>query len=506
MISRRAVTAASLALTVLALAPAALTQPAPLELRVMTLNIWYGGEQVNFASVAEVIRAAQADVVGIQEPDGNLYRLADAVGFAHVDPRRNLISRFPLFDSGLGRRTGSDPVPSSITALDASHLYAWVMVRPGEVVAIANTHLSSDDYGPEAVRDGAPLAAVLELEQRVRVPQVEPFLALPEILKDIPLFLTGDLNTPSHRDWSSAVQPVRSEVIRYPIEWPVTRRLENSGWRDSFREAHTDPARRPGFTWTAGMPHPYVRARETIDRIDFVFASGAAQTLRSEIVGEPGGDGVDISVAPYPSDHRGVVSSFRVIPAPAPPLVSVEPRTVARGADLLVRGFDPQSEGWRVTIVPADAALDKSLLRIVEDVGAWRRAARISSRQWLPGEYDAVLLDARDAELTRTRFVVRDAGAPVMLQALSGRVRAGEPVRVRWSNAPGHRHDWIGVFRAGAAAGDALSFTHVDARYSGEISLPTLVRGEPLSAGSYELRFMRDDSHTVEASAWFDIR
>jgi hypothetical protein len=36
------------------------------------------------------------------------------------------------------------------------------MVRPGEVVAIANTHLSSDDYGPEAVRDGAPLAAVLD--------------------------------------------------------------------------------------------------------------------------------------------------------------------------------------------------------------------------------------------------------------------------------------------------------------------------------------------------------
>ena len=108
MISRRAVTAASLALTVLALAPAAFTQPAPLELRVMTLNIWYGGEQVNFASVAEVIRAAQADVVGIQEPDGNLYRLADAVGFAHVDPRRNLISRYPLFDSAIGRRTRSD--------------------------------------------------------------------------------------------------------------------------------------------------------------------------------------------------------------------------------------------------------------------------------------------------------------------------------------------------------------------------------------------------------------
>ncbi|NDE02033.1 MAG: hypothetical protein EBZ91_09880, partial [Gammaproteobacteria bacterium] len=131
MISRRAVFAAWLALTVPALAPAEETQPAPLELRVMTFNIWYGGDQVNFASVAAAIRAANADVIGVQEPDGNLYRLAEAVGFAHVDPRRNLISRYPLFDSGVGRRTETGTTPASIAALDASQLHAWVMVRPG---------------------------------------------------------------------------------------------------------------------------------------------------------------------------------------------------------------------------------------------------------------------------------------------------------------------------------------------------------------------------------------
>ncbi|MBU3671429.1 MAG: hypothetical protein FGM43_02680 [Sinobacteraceae bacterium] len=488
---------ATLALTALTFAPAAFTQPTPLELRVMTFNIWYGGEQVNFASVAAAIRAANADVVGVQEPDGNLYRLADAVGFAHVDPRRNLISRYPLFDSGVGRRTQLGTSPTSITALDASQLHAWVMVRPGEVVAITNTHLPSDPYGPEAIRDGATVDAVLELERRVRVPPAEPFLALPATLKDTPLFLTGDFNTPSHLDWSSAMQPVA---------WPVTAELAKAGWRDSFREVHADPARRPGHTWTAGMPHPYVRPRETLDRIDFVFASGAAQTLRSEIVGEAGGDGVDISISPYPSDHRGVVSTFRVVPVAAPALVSIEPRTVARGADFLVRGFDPQSEGWRVAIVPADAAADKTLINLVENVAAWRRAARLSSRALLPGEYDAVLLDARQSELTRSRFVVRDAAAPINLQPVTARVRAGEPVRVRWSNGTGHRHDSIGLFRAGAPAGDALSVAYLDARYAGEISLPTAANGEPLPAGSYELRFLRDGSQTVEASAWFDIR
>lgn len=506
MILRRAVLAAWLALSVPALAPAEEKQPAPLELRVMTFNIWYGGEQVNFASVAAAIRAANADVVGVQEPDGNLYRVAEAAGFAHVDPRRNLISRYPLFDSGVGRRTETGTTPASIAALDASQLHAWVMVRPGEVIAVTNTHLPSDPYGPEAIRDGASLDAVLELERRVRVPPIEPFLALPQALKGVPLFLTGDFNTPSHLDWSSAMQPVRPEVIRYPVPWPVTERLAKAGWRDSFREVHTDPARRRGFTWTAGMPHPYVRPRETIDRIDFVFASGAAQTLRSEIVGEADNNDVDITITPYPSDHRGVVSTFRVTPVAAPALVSVEPRTVARGADLLVRGFDPQSEGWQVSIVPADAAPEKAVFSVIENVGAWRRAARLSSRQLLPGEYDAVLLDARGAELKRTRFIVRDAATPVNLQPVTARVRAGEPVRVRWSNAPGHRHDGIGLFRAGAPAGEALNVAYLDARYAGEISLPTTANGEPLPAGSYELRFLRDDSQTAEATAWFDIR
>ncbi|MFM8518586.1 MAG: endonuclease/exonuclease/phosphatase family protein [Nevskiaceae bacterium] len=502
----RAAATAAFALFALTVAPAAFTHPAPLELRVMTLNIWYRGEPVNFASGAAAIRAANADVVGVQEPDGNLYRLADAVGFAHVDPRRNLISRYPLFDSGVGRRTDSGLIPASITALDASRLHAWVMVRPGEVVAIANTHLPSDPYGPEAIRDGATVDAVIELERRVRVPPVEPFLAMPNALKDVPVFLTGDFNTPSHLDWSSAMQAVRPTVIREPIVWPVTQRLAEAGWRDSFREVHADPARKPGYTWTAGMPHPYVRPQETIDRIDFVFASGPADAVRSEIVGETGGDGVDISLTPYPSDHRGVVSTFRVVPAAAPAVVSIEPRTIARGADLLVRGFDPQSEGWRVAIVPADAAPDKAMIKIVENVAAWRRAARLSSRTLLPGEYDAVLLDARESELTRSRFVIRDPAAPINLQPVSTRVRGGEPVRVRWSNGTGHRHDSIGLFRAGAPMGAALSVAYLDTRYAGEVSLPTVENGEPLPAGSYELRFLRDDSQTVEASAWFDIR
>jgi endonuclease/exonuclease/phosphatase family metal-dependent hydrolase len=481
--------------------------PEPLDLRVMTFNIWYGGEQVNFDTVAAALREANADIVGVQEPDGNLERLAEAAGYAHVDPRRNIMSRYPIFDSGAGVRTEPGPAPYGIAALDEAHVQAWVMVRPGYVVAMANTHLSSDPYGPEAVRDGAPLEDVLALEERVRMPEARPLLALGALAQaGAPVFLTGDFNSPSHLDWTAAVRRARPGIVRYAIEWPVTLALAQAGFRDSYREAHPDPVARPGFTWTAGMPHPFVRPRETLDRIDFVLTAGSARTLSSEIVGERGGPDVGIAIAPYPSDHRGVVSTFRVIPAPAPALIGVAPRTVSQGEDFLVRGYDPASEGWRAAIVLPGSPASEALLRVAEEVAGWRRAARFSSAELAPGEYDAVLLGADGSELKRTRFAVRDAGAPPVLLAVTREVRAGEPVRARWSNAPGHRHDWIGVFRAGAPIGDYLGALYIDARFAGDAEIATATEEGPLAPGEYELRLLRDDSNTIMARAPFTIR
>jgi len=478
---------------------------ATVELRVMSFNIWYGGEQVNFATVAEAIRKADADIVGVQEPDGNLARLAAAAGYAHVDPRRNIISRYPIFDSGAGVRTEAGPAPYGIAALDAANVHAWVMVRPGEVVAVANTHLSSDPYGPEAVRDGASRDDVLALEARVRMPEARPLLALGALAQaGTPVFLTGDFNTPSHLDWTVVMQRVRPDVIRYPMEWPVTRALSETGLRDSYREAHPDPTQRLGYTWTAGMPAPYVRPRETIDRIDFVFNGGASETVASQIVGEPGGEGVDFAVTPYPSDHRGVVSTFRVMPVAAPALISVAPHAARQGEDILVRGYDPASEGWRAAIVPSSADAARAVVTLREEVAAWRRAARFSSAELAPGEYDAVLLGQDGRELKRTRFAVFAPDARASVAAVSAHVTPGAPVRVRWANAPGNRHDWIGVFAASAAIGDYETFAYVDARFAGEMEIATVTDG-PLPPGDYELRLMRDDSPTVLARAPFAI-
>ena len=53
-------------------APPARVAQAERPLTVMTFNIWYGGVQVDFGQIARSIRQAGADVVGVQETEGNL--------------------------------------------------------------------------------------------------------------------------------------------------------------------------------------------------------------------------------------------------------------------------------------------------------------------------------------------------------------------------------------------------------------------------------------------------
>ena len=492
------------------------TAPAPLNLRVMTFNVWYGGDQVSLAATAEAIQRSNADVIGIQEPEGHLSTLAAMAGYPYVDRRRNLLSRYPLFESDNGQRDLPGEPPLGITALDPDALHVWVMVRPGEVVAVANTHLPSDLYGPEAVRDGAMPDAVMALEQEARVPSALALRAVAEVAREgTPLFLTGDFNTPSHRDWVTAMQHVRPDAVRYPFAWPSSNILEEAGLRDSFREVHPDPTAVPGLTWTAGMPAPYIRPAETQDRIDFIWTAGQSRSVASHVVGEPGGVGVAWSVTPWPSDHRALVSDFEVVPVPAPAMIAVEPSVIDAGEEIHVRAHDPNSEGWNVVVVRAETAVGaqgpRPLRATHEEVTAWRRFARFSSQGLPTGEYDAVLLDAKGEELKRTRFAIVERRLPPRIELAARNSRAGKPLALHWENMPGNRFDWVGVFRVeeasptGAVAQPVVQ-RYLQARTIGKLELPTIKNDKPLPAGLYEVRLMLDDSTTVLASTTVQLR
>jgi endonuclease/exonuclease/phosphatase family metal-dependent hydrolase len=477
---RRALAGAWLALALSTHGPAAAGPDEPVTLRVMTFNVWYGGEQVSLERIGEAIRAADPDIVGVQEADRNLARIAEAAGMPYVDSRRRLLSRWSIFDSGPGIRTATGASPYLTTALDPDALHAWVMVRPGKVVAVSNVHLSSGSD-----------------EDAVRLTEARPLEALGRLgAGGTPVFLTGDFNTSSHLD-----RPGDTEA-----EQAVTRLLAAAGLRDSFREAHPDAAARPGCTFTPGAPHPLTNPDRTRIRIDYVFAAGPSDTLASEVVGEVDGDFTDIPVFPWPSDHRGVVSTFRVVPVDAPALIAATPRSVQEGAAVTVRTWDPEGPAWTALIVRRGRSPADALTGVRDMPHDWQRMIPISTVGLPPDDYDAVLVGEDGAVLGRSAFSIATPGARPELEAITATVKQGEPVRVRWRHSPGELRDWIGVYRAGETdVSRYLGFVYTEAAFSGEAGFMPGPGGEPLAPGEYELRLMHDDSFVVLAGAAFTL-
>jgi hypothetical protein len=292
-------------------------------------------------------------------------------------------------------------------------------------VVISNVHLPSDPYGPYWVRGGEPRSAVLELERTTRLPAIQTQLdVLPELAADgFPVFLTGDFNSPSHLDWTPAVDAVREEV-RYSVEWPVSKALAGVGFRDSYREVHPNPVATPGFTWTPPGTLESV-PDEVHDRIDWVLSAGPTETIATALVGEAGGPDVDIERDPYPTDHRGVVSTFEVTPADPDPFTAVATRRVFVGDDLDVRFHG----GARVVFVrrgdgPGEALASRSTGGI--DDGS----VTFGTEELEPGVHEAALLSPSGAVLSRSPFWLYPAGVPPRVRVVDDVFEVGEPIEV----------------------------------------------------------------------------
>ena len=509
MARRLLVLTGSLGLVLLLLTP--VVRAAPVTVKVMTLNVFYGGDEWNLETgqwcvdkagcpetidhVVSTIEAADPDVVGLQEGTANECVIADRLGW-HCEPRLQLISRFPLVDPP-----------------GANGVYALAEVTPGGFVAIANVHLPSDPYGPYWVRDGVSREAVLDLERATRLPAIRRQLeVLPGLAEaGLPVFLTGDFNSPSHLDWTPAVDAVREEV-RYPVSWPVSAALAEAGFRDSYREVHPDPVAVPGFTWTPPGTLESV-PDEVHDRIDWVLVHGPATTLDTQLVGEAGGPDVDIERDPYPTDHRGVVSTFRVEAADPAPFAAVGARRVFIGEHLDVRVHGP---GARVVLVPAGQGPSTAIASRPTG-GSDDVTVTFPTSGLAPGAHEALLLNAGDTVLSRSPFWLYAAGTRPSVRAAKAVYEVGEPIRVRWRAAPGYRFDWMGVFAPGR--GPAQNAEECDAGTCGNGHYllyhytETLIQGStrigpasfagyrtwPLKVGTYEIRLLMDDGYRVLA-------
>ena len=462
-------------------------EPEPIELRVMTFNIEWGGTNISFENVVEAIRLSDADIVGIQEAEGNLARLAADLGW-HYDLQNYAISRFPILDPP-----------------HANRLFVYVEVRPDHVVALANVHLPSDPSGTEFIRDGGLLDQVIELEKAVRLESLKPYLDVlePVVRNNTPVFLTGDFNAPSHADWVEEMVDTRP-FLRYPVDWPVSRAVESAGFKDSWRDVHPNPKTDPGLTWWAGRPplESYAPgANDPQDRIDFVWFAGSANVLASELIGEPGAENVTLSVSPWPSDHRAVVSTFSVKPAALPRLVSASRRMFDQDDDVVVVYRHAQDSKVEVNGESRDTVSGNGELRF-------------PAGTFPPGHYDAAL-HTPGSETISSDFWVVDGDAAPTVNVSRDTYKVGEAIKINWQDGPGNRNDYLGIYEVGIDSAyipgydGGLTWLYVNALPEGSIVLDesTSETVWPLPPGNYVARLMKDDGYeSLAESAAFVVR
>ncbi|MGZ6546311.1 MAG: endonuclease/exonuclease/phosphatase family protein [Actinomycetota bacterium] len=495
MFARRSSQLLAFALIASALVSGPASAATPLDLRVMEFNIEYGGTVVSFDSIVRAVQAADADVVGVEEGFGNVPRLADALGYPYYNVRLQVISRLPLIDAPGG-----------------NGLYLFVETAPGQVVALANVHLPAGPYSPNLVRRGAKRSTILEIERRVRVPAVEPAVtALTGLVEQgIPAMLLGDFNTPSRLDWTPETVGLR-EQIRYPVNWPTSRYVEDAGFVDSYRAAHPDPVANPGLTWPSGRPHPpgvwSPGPNAPADRIDFIYTAGDVQTLGSDVVGESGGPDVSIAVDPWGTDHRAVVSELSVQGGVLPTLVAVGSRLIEAGTHQTLTFHGPGGSDQHLAVIPAggypaDPIADEPVAGEVDGTVA------IATSGWDPGTYVALLMDGSSV-LSRTRFWIEAPGDGPHVSTSRHVYGVGDPIAVHWWNAPGARWDWIGVYprHADPNVASYLTWFYTRSTIQGSGTLDANSEGPwPLPAGRYSVYLLADDGYQVLAHHAFRVR
>ena len=291
-------------------------------LRVMSFNIWGGGanEAKGIEETVAAIRAARADVVGVQEtrvePDPCTATDCAATGES-VAPAIAAALGWHVHDQvAENGALWANAVISRHPILKATPNDLGVALNMnGRTVWIFNIHLDDEPYQPYQLLgiEYGPAPFITTEAEAVRFATETRGPALDLLMADMAVadgaaavIVTGDFNEPSVHDWTPAV--VASGAKPVAVAWPTTGRLVAEGFIDAYRAVHPDPVAKPAYTWTPR----YDEAAEDDepDRIDFVLVRGEGlRVTAAAIVGEDGPRS-DIAVMPWPSDHRAVVAEI----------------------------------------------------------------------------------------------------------------------------------------------------------------------------------------------------
>ncbi|MFX0578697.1 endonuclease/exonuclease/phosphatase family protein [Nocardia nepalensis] len=317
------------------------------EIRVLALNTWHSGSKVanGIQLITDLIISTQASIVLLSEATEATTAVAAELArrgreFNAVPSHdTGILSVFPVEDSADRRwmvkaRLNIDG--KRLTVYSAHLEYRWYACNlprgygpgvpaPGEFAEHEWNRLPA---GP--VTDPAVIRRINAASGRPEV--ISDFLAdaKAEIAEGASVIIGGDLNEPSLLDWTPATAKMfdHNGVVS---EWETTRRLQQAGFVDAYRSMYPDPATHPGSTWPSDNVDvdvselAWAPAADERDRVDYIFARGAALRLSAVgIIGprgsiargtrlqEPTQDNFLATPTRWGSDHKGIFATYQL--------------------------------------------------------------------------------------------------------------------------------------------------------------------------------------------------
>jgi exonuclease III len=290
-----------------------------IELRVMSKNILFTNKSTaSQKALIESIR--KADIVGCQELNFiKAWGIAKKAGYKYFTQSglKVIFSKYPIIERGYMREGIKVELPN------------------GKQVWVFNLHLPPSPYGPYELNqitgifggqifdptNEQQVEALVERQRKTRIDAYEGrrFAKAYKKAKEdnIPIFVTGDFNEPSHLDWTE--DAVEAGMFPVVLPWPASIRMAEWGFKDSFRVLNPDPVAVPGFTWTCDPDQQTNKnakgetITEPFDRIDFVYYQGEGVTpLSVTIFGPEGDERCDEVIPGHASDHRSVMTIFEI--------------------------------------------------------------------------------------------------------------------------------------------------------------------------------------------------
>ena len=280
------------------------------EFKVMAWNILRSGNQIENGvdNVADMIKEINPDIVlmvetygsgpYIAKKNGYNFHLVAKEGTALDDKSVNLsiYSKFPF-----GERIDTD-YPFFLGGIE-------IFINNKKVRFFSNWfHYQPWNNKPEDM--GKTVQELLEWERTEHrynmIQKVLPYFEKYAKESDsIPIIVGGDMNSPSHLDWSEKTKKIHNGLV---VPWYSTKVFEDLGFTDSFREKNSNPIKYPGITWDH-------KERDDSHRIDYIFYKGKKlKSTQSKTYMQFFNEQIEINNKrfAYPSDHGIVVTTFKL--------------------------------------------------------------------------------------------------------------------------------------------------------------------------------------------------